>query len=481
MSSTPDSASEKQHVEHKEHATPSATRTDAEAFTVDKAWEKRVVRKIDWRLIPILSAVYAISLIDRTNVSIARVAGMGRDLELTVGERYSIITCLFFVPYIIFEMPANLLLRKIGVRNQLTFIIVAWGAVMLGMGWLKTWEELAVCRVLLGLMEAGFFPACTYLISTWYTRFETQSRFSFFYLSSMCLSGFSNIIGYGISLLDGSHGLEGWRWIFIVFGVVTIGLGIISFFLVQDFPDKATFLTEEERKLVTDRVNADRGDAEPDKQTFAKVLSHCADFKVWAFGMNFLCSTMPAYAFSYFLPVILAGGGYDTKTSLCLSAPPYVFAAIYTAVIGICADKFRQRALFICLSATVCFVGLFIMAYTDSLGVRYFGSFLTIAGAQANVPASLAYGANNVLSHSKRAVSTAIIIGLGGCGGILASTAYRQVDAPLYLPGLWATIGCQFYILANCAVLSWYFRSRNKKADRGEVVIEGNPAFRYTL
>ncbi|GAA6017222.1 hypothetical protein JCM10207_002575 [Rhodosporidiobolus poonsookiae] len=478
MSLTPDTTSEKQrveHLEHKEYTTPQPTRTDPETFEVDKAWERSVVRKVDWRLIPILSAIYAISLIDRTNISVARVAGMGRDLQLTVGERYSIIT------YVIFEMPANLLIRKIGCRNQLTTITILWGAVMLGMGWMTSWVQLAICRVLLGLFEAGFFPGCTFLISTWYTRFETQKRMAFFYLTSMVISGFSNIIGYGMSLMNGTHGLEGWRWIFILFGIITVGLGIISFFLIVDFPDKATFLKPDEQKLCIDRVNADRGDADPDAMTLGKVGRHLADFKVWCFGLCFCFSTMPAYAFAYFLPVILAAGGYDTKTSLCLSAPPYVFAAIWTAVMAILSDKYHKRGPFIVLSATLCFVGLFIMAYGGKLGVRYFGSFLTIAGAQSNVPATLAYQANNILSHSKRAVSSAIVIGLGGVGGIFASTVYRQMDAPRYLPGLWATIGCQWGTIAIVAGLTVYFRRQNKRADSGVAVIENNARFRYTI
>ncbi|GJN92861.1 hypothetical protein Rhopal_005901-T1 [Rhodotorula paludigena] len=454
MSSTPDSASEKHRVEHRELANaPSRSHIDGESQELDPAYEKRLVRKIDWRLIPILSAVYAISLIDRTNISIARTVGMGRDLALTVGERYSIITCLFFVPYIIFEIPANLLIRKIGPRNQLATVTVGWGAVMLGMG----------------------------LIATWYKRYETAKRMAFFYLTSMVISGFSNIIGWAFSLLDGSHGLEGWRWIFIIFGAITIGLGIISFFLIVDFPERAKFLTPEERTAAVDRIQRERADAIPDAVTLAKVVKHATDPKVWAFGLCFCFSTMPAYAFSYFLPVILSGGGYDIKTSLLLSAPPYVFAGMYTATIATLSDKFRKRAVFICISSTVCFTGLFIMAYAGPLGVRYFGSFLTIAGAQSNVPGVLAYQANNVLGQSKRAVSSAVCIGMGGVGGIFASLVYRQADYPKYLPGLWATIGCQWAIIIICLVNSFFFTRANKKADRGETVIEENPRFRYAI
>jgi len=100
------------------------------------------------------------------------------------------------VPYIIFELPSNLIIRKLGPRNQLAAITVLWGSVMLGMGFVKTWEQLAVCRVLLGILEAGFFPGCAFLISTWYLRAEAGRRMAWFYLSSMVVSGFSNIMGW---------------------------------------------------------------------------------------------------------------------------------------------------------------------------------------------------------------------------------------------------------------------------------------------
>ncbi|GAA5874493.1 hypothetical protein JCM1840_000795 [Sporobolomyces johnsonii] len=471
---------EKARIEHSELANE-PTHVDAAALDVDKALERKVIRKVDIRLLIILSAIYAISLIDRTNISVARVAGMAKDLQLTVGERYSIVSLLFFVPYIIFELPSNLLLRKIGCRNQLSAITVLWGSVMLGMAFVKTWEQLAVCRVLLGLLEAGFFPGCVYLIATWYTRQETGKRMAAFYLSGMVISGFSNIIGYGMSLLGGKAGLEAWRWIFLLFGIATVALGLVAFFFIVDFPDKAKFLAPEEKRFIIARVDADRGDAEPDKMTLRKALHHAADLKLWLFGLVFCFSTMPAYAFSYFLPVILSGGGYDRKTSLLLSAPPYVVAAFYTFLMAYLSDKFRRRALFIGISATTCFTGLLIMCYGDIIGVRYFGSFLAISGCQSNVPAALTYQANNVRSHSKRAVASAICVGMGGVGGIFASTVYRERDYPEYIPGLWSTVGCQWGILAILTGMSFFFKRRNAQADRGEAVLEKSEDFRYML
>ncbi|KAM0754529.1 MFS general substrate transporter [Meredithblackwellia eburnea MCA 4105] len=481
MSSTPDEKPGSFH--HDEHyANSNSVSKDVEgSYNIDPALERRTMRKVDWRLIPILSLLYTVSLIDRTNISVARVAGMAKDLKLTVGERYSIISLAFFPTYIVFELPSNIILRKLGARNHLTIIVIAWGAIMLGMGWCKTWTQLLACRILLGVLEAGFFPACLYIITCWYTRFETQRRLAFFYTFSMCVSGFSQIIGWAMSLLSGKHHLNGWQWIFIIYGTITIGLGIIGYFLIVDFPDKATFLRPEESKVVMDRINADRGDAVPDEITASKVMKALADWHIWAFSLMFCASTTGTYAFAYFLPVILSGGGYNTKTSLLLSAPPYVVAAIFAVGSAYGSDKSHRRGLWLVINTLVCITGLCIIGWGSKLSIRYFGSFLAISGCQANIPAVVAFQANNICKNSKRAVSAAIVVGGGGVGGIIASLIFRQKDYPRYIPGIAGTIAFQGLLLILLAFLAMDFRRKNAKADRGELQIEGIAKFRYTI
>lgn len=452
-----------------------------EAQQYDPKWEKRTVRKIDVRLLIILGCCYTISLIDRTNISVARVAGMQQSLRLDIGERYSIISLLFFVPYIIFELPSNVLLRKLGARVWLSFIVFGFGVIMIGMAFVTQWWQLAICRVLLGLLEAGFFPGCVYLVSSWYCRKETGSRMAVFYLLSMVISGFSNIIGYGFSTLSGKAGLIGWQWVFLLFGIITVFLAIVAAFLIVDFPEKSTFLTEEQKAWAIRRIEMDRADSQPDPLTGRSFLVAAADPKIWVYALLFMTATTGAYAFSFFLPVILAGQGYSTQLSLLLSAPPYVFAAIYTFVMAILSDKFNKRAPFIATSNVVCIVGLAITAYAGSVGVRYFGTFLTIAGTQSNVPAVLAYSQNNVRMSSKRAVTSAAVIGFGGIGGIIASTVFRQADFPRYFPGLWTTIGLNLFSICACGFMTMYFMKRNRLVDEGKVVNEGLPGFKYTL
>jgi MFS family permease len=140
---------------------------------------------------------------------------MAKGLHL-IGDRYSLIVLIFFIPYVVFQPPATVVLRKVGPRRFLSGITLLWGSCMIGFGFVKKWDQMLGLRVILGILEAGFFPGCAYLLSTWYTRFELQKRNAVFYLIGSMASAISGILAYGIMQMDGIAGLGGWRWIFIV-------------------------------------------------------------------------------------------------------------------------------------------------------------------------------------------------------------------------------------------------------------------------
>lgn len=447
----------------------------------DPAFVKRTLRMIDWRMLPLLGLLYAVALIDRTNLGIARTAGMEIQLRLDIGERYSIASMIYFVPYILLQIPGNIVLRWIGARNWLTICVVGWGIAQLGMGFVPTWGWLVFCRVWLGVFEAGFFPALVFIITCWYKRHEVQQRLAAFYIISIVFGGISSLLAFGIAHLSGKAGILGWGWIFILEGAFTILLGLLTWLFVPDFPDKATFVTEEQRKMILDRVEADRGDSIPDKMTGAKLLQHLGDPIMWVMALMFLCSTMPAYAIGFFITIILKSMGYTTLMSLVLTCFPYFFAAISAFVFAAISDRTRQRALWLGVQNVICLIGLFVTGYSHNNGVRYFGLFLVNAGASGCVPGVLAYSSNNITSHTKRAVSTGIIIAAGGIGGIFATTVYRQKDFPRYMPGIWATIACQFAMMLCLCLTTFIFTRRNKAYREGKRgPLENMPGFYYT-
>ncbi|KAF8168456.1 high-affinity nicotinic acid transporter [Crassisporium funariophilum] len=439
-------------------------------------------RKIDWRMLPLLGMLYAVALIDRTNLGIARIAGMERDLKLYVGERYSIASMIYFIPYTLLQLPGNVMLTWLGARMWLTICVVGWGASQLGMAFVPTWGYLVLCRVLLGVFEAGFFPALVFIITTWYKRHEVQKRLAVFYLTSMVIGAFSSIFAYALTLLKGKGGLNGWQWIFAIEGIITIVLGILTWLYIPDFPQKSKFLNEEQRKMILDRVEADRGDSVPDKMTRAKMIKHLSDPLVWAFAFMFLASTVPAYAIGFFITIILSGMGYNLTEALCLSAPPGLVAACTVYFFAWISDKTKLRAPWLAVQNVICITGLVVTTYSKSNGARYLGLFLVNIGASGCVPGVLAYSSNNITSHTKRSVQTACIIASGGVGGILATTMYQQKDYPKYITGIWATIGFQFTMLILLGVTSFVLTRRNRLRREGKIgPLEGTENFYYTI
>ncbi|RXW14890.1 hypothetical protein EST38_g10959 [Candolleomyces aberdarensis] len=463
-------------LKEKEQAPSAASIDKAEGATneVDPAFERRTMYEkffnntlkfvltwllhrlwIDFRILPVLALVYSFAFIDRINLGAAYAAGMGKDLHLTVGSRYSLVALIFFVPYIILQLPGTFVLRRVGVRNWLTFLVVAWGSVQLGMGFCKNWTDLLMTPLL-------------WIIASWYKRHEVQKRLAVFCLLSVTAGGLSPLLVYGLSLLDGKQGLAGWRWIFIVEGAITLFLAGVCFLFIPAFPEENTFLTKEQTELVVRRVNEDRGDALPDEITLKKVLTHLSDWTLWAYGLMVMCTTMPAYVQSYFLPIILTGMGYSPRDALLRSVPPYGPSIPVTLLVAYLSDKYRHRASFIFVLSLICLLGCALVAWHPNNNVS---------------PTVLAYSANNVVSHSKRSVQTALAVSLGSFGGILAATCFRAVNYPRYIPGLAAPLASQGLLFLLLAALTIRHYRKNKQMREGKLSepLEGTPGFYYTL
>lgn len=267
---------------------------------------------------------------------------------------------------------------------------------------------------------------------------------------------------------------------------MTVVVAIGAWFIIVDFPDKAAkkgLLTDREASFVAQRINIDRGDAEPDPLTWSKFAFHLTDFKLWAFAFMFMSTAMPAYALAYFAPVIVYSMGYSVGITHLLSAPPVIFAVVVSLFVSWASDKYKTRAPAIALQSIICIIGLMMTAYCEGNIARYWGLFFGFAGCQGNIPSILAYQSNNIRTQSKRSVGSALQIGFGAIGGIMGSTVFRQQDAPRYVTGLWVTAGLQIFILLLLGGLSTYFYIMNKKFDAGTLKkpLEGQEGFKFTM
>lgn len=349
------------------------------------------------------------------------------------------------------------------------------------MGFTKTFAQMAVCRTLLGILEAGFLPGCTFLITCWYKRYEVGKRLGVFWILSVVAGGFASIFAYCLTLLKGKAGLNGWSWIFIIEGAITVVLCGLGWFIIVDFPAKAKFLNDRDRFIAVERINRDRGDGEQDKITFKVMLHHLKDPKLYMWSIMLMTSTLPGYAYTYFLPIILHDGlGYSTTMSQLLTAPPAVVAAIFTYTSSYLADRYKIRGPLIGLHQALTATGMLITAFAKGNGVRLFGAYLGIAALQFCIPGVLSYQANNIVSHSKRSLAAATCMIGGGIGGIAASVAFKASERPAYTTGVYTTLAFTIFSICGMSVMTLHFRKVNRRIDAGTLVMHGQPGWRYT-
>ncbi|PTD06384.1 putative transporter [Fusarium culmorum] len=395
---------------------------------------------------------------------------MSDDLDLAVGSRYSIALLLFFVPYMICEIPSNIIIRRIGARWWLTVLILCWGVCILVMGFVKHWVPLVILRILLGAFEA-VFPGALYILSAWYRTHEPGQKVSIFYMASLVTTGFNGILAYALSRISVGNGMfsEGWRWIFIIEGAVTIAAGVAGPFLLAEFPEESTWLSERERHIAIRRVANDNAGRDYEHLNWKKQLKLLKDWKVAVY----------IYSLGYFLPLILRESlGFSYTKAQFLFSPPYLIdrSQIFCIIMSILSGWIPS---FLVVQAAIGIVGLLIILFVHAPYVRYFGVLLGVWGVRANVPVTLAYGANNAAGPAEKGIISAVMITAGAIGGITSSTIFRVQDAPRYLPGMGTTIAFPALYIILIAGMSHYIKRKNKEAGKNGTIIEGILGFRY--
>ncbi|CAG8473701.1 3806_t:CDS:10, partial [Cetraspora pellucida] len=336
------------------------------------------------------------------NIGNAKLAHLERDLGLT-GDQYNWSLGLFFVSYVIFEVPSNIILVKVKPSIWIASLMVGWGVVMVAMSFVKNYPQLVATRLLLGVFEAGLFPGVVYYITKWYKKSEQTYRIGLFFAGAMIAGAFSGLLAFAIMGLDGKFGLSGWQW--------------------------------DERKIVINRLQLDSGHINTITTDFDKsqIFEAFKDWKVHIFSLIQFTVTITGYAFSFFLPAIVNGLGFDPVISQLLSVPPYVFGCFTMIMVSILSDRYGVRGRILILCLLVALVGyLLLIVASSSIAIRYIGACIVGMGMFSCVPLSITWLTNNLAGDLKRAVGSAIIIASGNVGGLVASQLYQPQDAPAY-------------------------------------------------
>ncbi|QGI75191.1 unnamed protein product [Fusarium fujikuroi] len=438
-----------------------AAGSDKASFT--EADTNRLIRKIDWSIIPFVSLLYLLSFLDRTNIGNARLDTLELDLNMS-GIMYNHALAIFFPFYIIAEIPSNMGMKRFRPWIWIPSMMVVWGICCTLMGIVHNYAGLLAARSFLGLAEGGLFPGIAYYITMWYRRHECGFRMAIFFSAATAAGVFGGFLARGIMEMRGLAGLAGWQWIFIIEGLLTVAVALASFKLMADYPDRAKFITDAERKHIQERLMLDRsGLAEEFEMKY--VWDAFKDWKIWVHMLIATGTFTGVYSYSLFLPTIIRDLGYSSTTAQLMSTPPYLVACFVCVVAGWWADKIQQRGVFMIVFITMAGLGLILLMAVRHSGVRYFGCFLLASGIFPSVPQGIAWNSNNIGGSLKRGVGIAMNVSCGNLGGIIASYLFLKKDAPRYFPGFGTLLGCQVMALVLSVWMTIYLRRENARRD----------------
>ncbi|KAJ0412951.1 major facilitator superfamily domain-containing protein [Aspergillus carlsbadensis] len=434
--------------------------------------EKRLLRKMDLHIMPMLTVLYLFAFLDRGNIGNAKIEGLVDDLSMT-GSEFNICLSAFFFTYAAFELPSNLLLKKLRPSIWLPALMVAWGTVMTLMGIVQGYHGLLVARIFLGIAEAGLYPGVAFYITMWYCRHEALVRQAFFFSAASIAGAFSGLLAFGIAKMDGVGGYEGWRWIFILEGIATVLVAFIAYFLIHDYPETARFLTDQERQWVLHRLRHQyaAGQAQfssNEKFKWKYVKDALMDWQIYIAIMVFYGIVCPLYGISFFLPTIIKDLGYTSSTAQLLTIPIYITAAVLSVVAAAVSDRLGQRSPLLLLHMACVVAGFVVVLSATGRGVPgvvYFGIFLTVVGVYPALPANVTWLSNNLEGSYKRAAGMAIHIGMGNFAGAMASNFYRAQDSPKFILGHSLELGFAVAGLVGVIVLRIMYTRINKQRD----------------
>ncbi|RPB14106.1 MFS general substrate transporter [Morchella conica CCBAS932] len=449
---------------------PIATNWDLEEEDWTPEEEKALVRALDIRIVPLVTLLYLLCFIDRSNIGNARIQGMQDDVGLE-GLKFNWALTIFYIFYLIVEIPSNILLKHIGPKFYIPFLIFAFGIISLCTAFVQSFAGLCIARAFLGIAEGGTMPGIAFLLSCFYKRHELLFRIGIFVSASSLAGAFGGLLATGLSKIPtwgvNSDPIHSWRNIFFFEGLITVCVAIMGYFLMPSSPAACKFLTPRQTHIATLRIAHDHKESAPEATSLYHIKRALLNINNFFCAFGFFFINVTVQSFSLFLPTILRALGWTSTRAQLLTVPPYAVACCFSIFIAWLSDKHRRRGIYLCFCSLLTIIGYAVLVTVDSPNIKYMAVFFAASGAFPLGPGFLSWSLNNAAGPSVRAVTGGYVVSVGTAGAILATWTYIPSDGPNYIKGHSINLGAQAIAatISICAVL--YIRWENSLRNRG--------------
>ncbi|KAJ5919787.1 hypothetical protein N7454_009622 [Penicillium verhagenii] len=434
---------------------------NAVAIDVD---EKALVRKIDWMIIPLMWAAYNLQFLDKVLINYASVMGLLSDTNMKTNQ-YSNLTLAFYCTYLVFELPTGFLMQRLPTAKYLGFNVAIWGLMTTLNCTAKSFGGLMTLRVLLGCFESAIAPALILITSMWYTRDEQPKRFGIWYLGTGTASMMGALVAYGLLFYTGDH-FKAWQIMFLIFGIITIVVGISIFIFLPDNP-MTSRLTHEEKILAIERLRENQTGIENKHFKWNQFVEVFRDPQTYLIIVIVTAMDVPNAAISSFTSLIIKNIGFTTKQTELLNIPNGAVSIIAILVATGMASRYNQRCLCI-IAALLCgLLGGCLLAFSpkDIKAAQLAGSYL-IQVAGSALPCIYSLVGANVAGHTKKVSMNAIMLMSFCLGNILGPLTFRTEDAPDYIPAKISIVATLAVAIVAAMLLRCYYVWENRRRDQ---------------
>ncbi|MCX0498401.1 MFS transporter [Erwinia billingiae] len=334
------------------------------------------LKQLNAKIIPFIVICYFVANLDKTNISIAALQ-MNADLGLSA-SMYGLGVGMFYISYILFEIPSNVIMTKVGARRWIARIMITWGIVSTGMAFVHSANQLYVMRFLLGMAEAGFAPGIIYYISCWFPKSNRARAMSFFYMGSVAASIIGLPVSGAILNMHGMAEIAGWRWLFALEGIPALVLGVLVLWRLPDTPDHAPWLNPEQKSWLKQRLQQDNVGVEIGKNH--AWWSALKDKTVLLLSLVWFLQAFGSIGITLFMPLIIKSMAAEQSNFVIslLSAVPFVMACLFMYLNGRHSDKTNERSWHMGLPLIFSGLALAVAIYSGNLVVSYLLLVLTV-------------------------------------------------------------------------------------------------------
>ena len=395
----------------------------------DDSLEKRTLRKVAWRLIPFVCLLYVLNILDRSNVGFARLQ-MQDDLGLSEGT-FNLGYGMFYVGYLLFEVPSNLLLLRVGARRWIARIMISWGLISALTLLVNDQWSFYGLRILLGIAEAGFFPGIILYLSYWFPNRKRAKMTAFFMVAIGLANVFGNpTSGFIMQYLDTNAGLHGWQWLFLLEGIPSVILGICVLYYLTDHPQDAKWLSDEQRNWLVAHMRSEEQQLQ--RLHNADRLAAILQWRVWMLIAIYFTVAVGSNAGGAYFPKLIKGqfGNLSTFQIGLLSALPHICAVVGMSLFGISSDRRNERRGHLTAAALMATVGWSLTAWSPSPVVGLIGLCVAQTGMMSMLPVFWTLP-SAFLTGAAAAGGIAMVNSVANIGGIFGATILGQF-------GLWS-------------------------------------------